>query len=114
MKNISYRLFFHAVNNEGRLSIIELLRKSPKTVLEISKEIEMEQSLVSKNLKCLTDCGFVDVKKEGNFRLYSLDKETIVPILKSIDKHIEKFEGRLKTCGIVNPKKELAYSKSKL
>lgn len=111
MKNFSYRLFFHALNNEGRLSIVQLLKKDSKTVQEISEELGMEQSLVSHNLRCLTDCGFVNIEKEGNFRIYSIDKETVVPILNSIDKHIEKFEKHLKICGIVNLKKEVSYAK---
>ena len=108
MKIFSYRLFFHALNNEGRLSIVELLKDDPRTVQDISKKLEMEQSLVSHNLKCLVNCGFVNVQKQGNFRVYSLDNQSVAPILNSIDEHIEKFERRLKSCGIINPKVALA------
>jgi len=111
MKNFSYKLFFHALNNEGRLSIIELLKKAPKNVQELSTEIGMEQSLLSHNLKCLSDCGFVNILKDGNFRVYSINKKTVLPILNSIDEHIKKYERHLKTCGIINPKKRLEYAK---
>lgn len=111
MKNFSYKLFFHALNNEGRLAIVQLLKNGSKSVKEISKELGIEQSLVSHNLRCLTDCGFVNTKKEGNFRIYSIENETVIPILNSIDKHIEKFEEHLKTCGIINTKEVLVRGK---
>lgn len=111
MKNFSYSLFFQALNNGGRLLIVELLKQGPKTVQEISSKLGMEQSLVSHNLKCLTNCGFVNVERKGNYRVYSLDKKIVLPMLNLIDRHIEKFEERLKACGIINPKKEVAYAK---
>ena len=50
----------------------------------------MEQSRVSHNLQCLEKNGFVTVKQEGKQRIYSLNKDTIEPILKEIKKHINK------------------------
>lgn len=96
-----HRLFFKAFSNETRLEIISLLREKQFTVSEICKKTGFEQSRVSHNLKCLENCGFVSIIKKGNFRKYSLDKETILPMVDLFEKHIKKYKTRLKSCGVV-------------
>ncbi len=96
-----HRLFFRAFSNQTRLEIINLLRKRPLKVMEISKKTGFEQSRVSHNLKCLENCGFVIVSKKGNCREYTLDKKTIVPIVDLFEKHIKKYRRRLKSCGVI-------------
>ncbi len=96
-----HRLFFKAFSNQTRLEIISLLRKSPMTVTEICKKTGFEQSRVSHNLRCLENCGFVKITPNGNFRKYSLDGETIVPIIDLFEKHIQKYKKRLENCGII-------------
>lgn len=95
-----YKLFFKAVSNETRLEIVELLKKAPKNVTQIGDELGFEQSRVSKALRCLTHCGFVSARwKKGN-KIYSLNGE-ILPMLKSIDKHILKYQKQLIDCSIL-------------
>jgi len=87
----TYLGFFKTLCNETRLSIILCLKKNPKNVSAIMKELEMEQSRVSHNLQCLEKNGFVRVRKDGKQRIYSLNKDTIEPILKDVKKHIQKY-----------------------
>ena len=96
-----HRLFFKAFSNKTRLEIIQLLRKKPRTVMEICKKTGFEQSRVSHNLKCLENCGFVESSRDGNYRIYSLDKETIVPIVDLFEKHINKYKKRLAYCEVI-------------
>lgn len=96
-----YRLFFKAFSNHTRLEIIKLLRKKPLTVTEICERTGFEQSRVSHNLRCLENCGFVKVEQNGNFRKYSLDKETIVPIIDLFEKHVKKYKRRLECCEVI-------------
>ena len=72
------------------MKIIEALSKGPKSVTEICKITGEEQSKVSHNLKKLTECNFIDVKKQGKKRIYSLNQDTITPILDLVKKHVEK------------------------
>jgi hypothetical protein len=37
------------------------------------------------------ECKFLDVKQEGKQRIYSLNKDTIIPILTLVEKHVEKY-----------------------
>lgn len=108
MKEISYNLFFKAFSNKTRFNIIKLLKKEPKNVTEICKELKFEQSRVSHNLKCLEACGFISHKWKGKNKFYSLDKKHIIPILNNIDKHIKRYSKRLEDCGIlkkINPRR---------
>lgn len=91
MKCKSYNLFFETISNKTRLKILELLNKRAMSVNEICKELNEEQSKVSHNLKKLADCHFLDVKRIGKKRIYSLNKETTVPLTNLVEKHVEKY-----------------------
>lgn len=84
----AYKIFFGTLVSESRLKIINLLRKKGKNVSEIIKELNLDQTAVSHDLKRLKDCGFVNVKIDGKYRNYSLNIETIKPLMGIIDKHM--------------------------
>jgi len=86
-----YELFFRTLANEQRLKIINLLRKGPKNVTQICKELKFNQTTVSHNLRRLKTCSFVFASKNGKERIYSLNKTTIKPLMELIDKHTDKF-----------------------
>jgi len=90
MKCHSYNTFFETIANKTRLNIVEALLKKPMSVTEICNSLNEEQSKISHNLKCLADCHFLDVKKQGKKRIYSLNKDTIVPLMKLVSKHVAK------------------------
>ena len=104
MRELPYRLFFKAFSNKTRFEIIKLLRKKPRSVNEICKLLGFEQSRVSHNLKCLEACGFVSSRWNGKNKIYSLDNKHIIPILENIDKHIERYSKRLRSCGVLKNK----------
>jgi DNA-binding transcriptional ArsR family regulator len=64
----------------------------------ISEDLGFEESRVSHGLKCLCNCGFVEVERRGKRRIYSLNKKTIIPLFATIDKHIARYGQRLATC----------------
>ncbi|MBI2146883.1 winged helix-turn-helix transcriptional regulator [Candidatus Woesearchaeota archaeon] len=96
-----YRLFFKAFSNTTRLRIVGLLRKKPFTVNELCNKTGFEQSRVSHNLRCLEHCGFVHMTRNGSFRTYHLDKETIAPILDLLEKHMKKYRKKLERCEVL-------------
>jgi len=61
------------------------------SVTEICSRLNEEQSKISHNLRCLAECHFLDVKKDGKRRIYSLNKETIVPLMKLVSNHVVKY-----------------------
>ncbi len=87
----AYKIFFGTLVSGPRLKIINLLRKKKMNVSEIMKELNMDQTSVSHNLARLSKCGFVEVKSEGKFRYYNLNKKTIRPLMEIIEKHMGQF-----------------------
>ena len=85
----TYKIFFGTLVSKPRLKIINSLRKEKKNVSEIIKELKMNQTSVSHNLKRLKDCGFVEVEAIGKFRYYVLNKKTIHPLMDIIDRHMK-------------------------
>ncbi len=83
----TYHIFFTNLANPLKIDIILYLKKSEKSVTEIVKCLNVEQSKISHALSSLRKCNIVDMKKVGKQRIYSLNKDTIVPMLKLIDKH---------------------------
>lgn len=86
-----YYLFFGNLANPLKIEIISALKEKNMSVTELVKELNVEQSKLSHSLTSLRQCSLVEVKKSGKKRIYSLNKKTILPILKIIDKHEKKF-----------------------
>ena len=91
MNNLTYHIFFNNLANPLRIRIITSLEDKEKNVTEISKELKVEQSKISHALSNLKSCRIVKVKQKGKERIYFLNKKTIVPMLKLIDKHVKSF-----------------------
>lgn len=88
------------MSNPTRLRMVELLRRRPCHVNEIAEKLGLEQSLVSHNLRCLLDCGFVSAQWNNGNKVYSIE-EDVLEILKLMDKHIRKYEQHLRACGVL-------------
>ena len=91
MKNNTYYIFFINLANPLKINIISALKEKPLSVLELADKLKIEQSKLSHALASLKCCSIVQVKQHGKKRIYSLNKGTILPILKIIDKHENKF-----------------------
>ncbi|MBS3084298.1 winged helix-turn-helix transcriptional regulator [Candidatus Pacearchaeota archaeon] len=86
----AYHIFFKNLANGVKTDIISALKKKSMSVNELSKELDIEQSKLSHSLANLKFCNLVGSKQIGKKRIYSLNKKTILPILKIIDQHREK------------------------
>jgi DNA-binding transcriptional ArsR family regulator len=93
MNNKTYHIFFTNLANQLRIKIISSLKEKEKNVGELSDSLKVEQSKISHALRLLRNCNIVNVKQVGKQRIYSLNKKTILPILKLIDKHSKRFCG---------------------
>lgn len=92
MTNKSYETFFAVLSGQRRLEILKYLQTAgPQSVTDIAAGTRLEQSAVSHALNKLLSCEFVHIEIRGKHRVYSLNKDTIVPLLRLIDKHIEIF-----------------------
>jgi len=79
---------FHALSDETRLQIIELLHKGERCVCELTDSLDTAQSRLSFHLRVLRDAGIVRDRKDGRWVYYELDRdafeeaETIIAALK--------------------------------
>ena len=72
----------------SRLKIINLIRQQSMNVGELVESLKMDQTHVSHDLARLRECGFVNTEMKKKFKYYSLNKETIAPLMSLIDKHM--------------------------
>ncbi|MFH0869519.1 MAG: metalloregulator ArsR/SmtB family transcription factor [archaeon] len=99
MNCISYEDFFGNFSSRTKLRIIMSLRKKALSVSELSKLLGEEQSKISHSLKKLARCNILLVKQDGKKRIYSLNKETVMPMLSLVDKHVrDHCDRRCKEC----------------
>ncbi len=87
----TYYIFFKNLANPLRIKIVSLLKEKSCSVNQLAEKMQIEQSKLSHALACLRKCNIVQVNKQGKNRIYRLNKETILPILKLLDEHEKKF-----------------------
>lgn len=88
MNKKSYDKFFMNFANETRQRIIGCLMEREMSVGEITAEIGEEQSNVSHHLAHLIKCRILRVKKQGQKRIYTVNKRTVKPMLALVEKHM--------------------------
>ena len=63
---------FHALSDETRLAILDLLRDGERCVCELTADLDAAQSRLSFHLKVLKDAGLVNDRREGRWAYYRI------------------------------------------
>jgi ArsR family transcriptional regulator len=102
-----------ALSDETRLRIFNVLLERECCVCEVMQALDISQTRASRNLGILHDAGFLEVRKEGLWSLYSVDrdgmKEYYPSLVDAVRKSLEDDEvaaldrKRLKTAERVGP-----------
>jgi len=66
---------FHALSDETRLEIIEMLRSGERCVCDLTDALDAAQSRLSFHLKVLKDAGIVTDRRDGRWVHYELDRD---------------------------------------
>ncbi|MFC1935548.1 ArsR/SmtB family transcription factor [Chloroflexota bacterium] len=66
---------FKALSDETRLRILNLLLERECCVCEVMQALDISQTRASRNLSALYDAGFLKLRKDGLWSLYSVDKK---------------------------------------
>jgi ArsR family transcriptional regulator, arsenate/arsenite/antimonite-responsive transcriptional repressor len=69
--------WFHALSDETRLRVIDMLRGGEKCVCDLQDAVGAAQSRLSFHLKVLRDSGLVSDRKQGRWVHYSLRPEVL-------------------------------------
>ena len=64
---------FLAIADPNRRTILEELRRTPRTVSELAAGLPVSRPAVSQHLKVLLDAGLVSVRPEGTRRIYAVE-----------------------------------------
>ena len=68
---------FKALSDETRLRILNLLLERECCVCEVMQALNISQSRASRNLSALYDAGFLKLRREGLWALYSIDEKNL-------------------------------------
>jgi DNA-binding transcriptional ArsR family regulator len=90
MKCTSYENFFMNFSNKTKFRIIMHLKSRAMSVNELSAAMGEEQSKVSHSLSKLASCNIITVEQKGKQRIYSVNKDTVMPVLELVEKHVKK------------------------
>lgn len=71
---------FHALSDETRLRIVDLLRGGEQCVCELTSALDLGQSLLSFHLKTLKDAGLVTDRRDGRWAYYALNPEAFAAL----------------------------------
>ncbi|RLC60299.1 MAG: ArsR family transcriptional regulator [Chloroflexi bacterium] len=104
---------FKALSDETRLRILNILLERECCVCEVMQALNISQTRASRNLGVLYDAGFLRLRKDGLWSLYSINREGIKDYLNDLVEAVAKaLQGskvaaldreRLKTAERVGP-----------
>ena len=84
---------FKALSDETRLRILNVLLEQECCVCEVMQALDISQTRASRNLAALYDAGFLTLRKDGLWSLYSIDKdgmkEYLTDVVKAVTKALE-------------------------
>ena len=72
---------FHSLADGTRLAIVRRLARGEARVVDLTGELGLAQSTVSKHLACLRDCGLVDFRTVGRQSFYALTRPELIDLL---------------------------------
>jgi ArsR family transcriptional regulator len=67
---------FHALSDEIRLEVIDLLRDGERCVCELTDALDIAQPRLSWHLRALKEAGILTDRKEGRWVYYALARDT--------------------------------------
>ena len=71
---------FHALSDETRLGILEMLRGGERCVCDLQAELDAAQSRLSFHLRVLKEAGMVTDRREGRWSYYSIAAESLAEV----------------------------------
>lgn len=77
---------FHSLADETRLRIVQRLARGEARVVDLTGELGLAQSTVSKHLACLRDCGLIDYRAEGRQSFYALTRPELMDVLEAAER----------------------------
>ncbi|ASU83984.1 transcriptional regulator [Nocardiopsis gilva YIM 90087] len=96
-------LLFHSLSDPVRLAIVQRLAVGEARVADLTSELGLAQSTVSKHLACLRDCGLVDFRPEGRQSFYHFDRPELLDLLRSAERLLAATGDAVVLCPVYGP-----------
>ena len=71
---------FHALSDETRLGILEMLRGGERCVCDLQTDLDAAQSRLSFHLRVLREAGLVTDRREGRWSYYTIVPEALAEV----------------------------------
>src|ERR1700687_1287169 len=99
---------FHALADPARLRIVEAINAGECAVGDIVESMDIHQSGVSRHLRILAEAGIVQMRPDGQKRLYSLRKEAFDQLDAWVAGYRRHWETRLDRFGAALERRQAA------
>ena len=77
--------WFHALGDETRLQILDLLSRGEQCVCDLTDTLHIAQSRLSFHLKTLKEAGILKDRREGRWVYYALNPEALEEVKEVVD-----------------------------
>jgi len=93
---------FNGFSNSTRLSILLLLtQRGEMKVGELVEELEAPQPRISDHLRCLSWCGYVQVRRSGRNAYYSISDERVLQMVRLGEEVLRDNREHVEACGAI-------------
>lgn len=90
---------FWALGHPIRTRIVRILSdEGEATVGDLTERLPVSQPQVSVHLRCLTDCGFTAVRREGRRAFYRISSPWVAGLLSLMRDHADTYCAELLSC----------------
>jgi len=80
-----------AMAHPVRLGVIEILADGEKTCSELYEELGCSQSMMSQQLKILSQQGLISIRKEGTLKYCTLQNRDFLKLFECMHNHLRTF-----------------------
>ena len=84
-----------ALSDESRRTVLDALSNGPATVSQLAELLPIARPGVSRHLRVLREVGLVEVRKEAQWRIYSLRPEPLEEIDEWLGRYRALWQQRL-------------------
>lgn len=88
-------VIFEVLVEENRRRILELVRERPRAVGELVRELGLTQPGTSKHLRVLREAGLLEVRPDGQRRIYDLRAEPLAELNAWLEPYRQLWSARL-------------------
>ena len=91
---------FRSLGDPTRLAILHRLAHGEARVVDLTAELGLAQSTVSKHVACLRDCGLVDFRVSGRQSFYALTRPELMDLLRAAEAVLAATGNALALCPV--------------